>query len=171
VRITADCPLLDPSVVDTVIERFLHGDCDYAANINPPTYPDGLDNEIMSFAALKQAWKEATNPADREHVTLYIRNHPELFRLANVANDHDYSNLRWTLDTPEDYAFLNRVIQKLELGKIQDHHPRFSMQEVLALLNTDKSFLENTSASASKQPFAKKEPYFPSLQHDYIARL
>lgn len=167
VRITADCPLLDPTVVDKVIERFLQGDCDYASNVNPPTYPDGLDNEVMSFAALERSWKEASHPAEREHVTLYIRNHPKLFTLANVANDQDFSKMRWTLDTPEDYAFLNRVIQRLEMNHIREQNPRFTMQEILELLTTDKSLMEAADTSG----FAKKERYFSSLQHDYMPRL
>jgi spore coat polysaccharide biosynthesis protein SpsF (cytidylyltransferase family) len=168
VRITADCPLLDPTIVDKCVERFLQGDCDYATNTNPPTFPDGLDNEVLSFAALERAWKEATLPAEREHVTPYIRNHPELFRLANVENPQDYSKMRWTLDTPEDYAFLNRVIQRLEMNHIREQNPRFTMQEVLELLSTDKSLLETAIASAD---FAGKERYFSSLQQDYMPRL
>ncbi len=168
VRITADCPLLDPTVVDKCVERFLQDDCDYASNINPPTFPDGLDNEVMSFAALERAWKEASLAAEREHVTLYIRNHPELFRLANVENSQDYSKMRWTLDTPEDYAFLNRVIQKLEMNHIREHSPRFTMNEVLELLHTDKSLLETAAAPMDS---AEKERYLSSLQNDYIPRL
>ncbi|MCS6808539.1 MAG: glycosyltransferase family protein [Bacteroidota bacterium] len=166
VRITADCPLLDAEVVDAVIERFLQGDCDYAANINPPTYPDGLDTEVMTFAALERTWKEATHPVEREHVTLYIRNHPKLFRIANVQHTEDLSKLRWTLDTPEDYAFLNKVVQKLEMLHIRETKPRFSMHEVLALLASD-STLRETQNNRPSSP----EPYFSSLQHDYVARL
>jgi spore coat polysaccharide biosynthesis protein SpsF len=168
VRITADCPLLDASVVDRCIERFLEGDCDYVSNVNPPTFPDGLDNEVFSFEALERAWKEASHPAEREHVTLYIRNHPKIFRIANVENDTDYSKLRWTLDTHEDYVFLNKVVQKLEMEHIKESNPRFTMREVLDLLESDASLLEVGSASASG---SSNEGYFSSLQHDYIARL
>ena len=73
VRITGDCPLIDPKVVDTVVKAFKLNNVDYVCNIEPPTYPDGLDVEVFSFSALKTAWKEAETFGDREHVTQYIR--------------------------------------------------------------------------------------------------
>jgi spore coat polysaccharide biosynthesis protein SpsF len=170
VRITADCPLLDPTIVDTVVERFLKGDCDYVSNINPPTFPDGLDNEVMTFAALERAWTEAQHPAEREHVTPYIRNHPNVFRLANVENSAenggDLSAMRWTLDTQQDYDFLNRIMQKLEIKYIKTPQARFTMQNVLTLLNEDKSLLE-----AVTEARVQNDNYFSALQHDFVARL
>lgn len=165
VRITADCPLIDAEVVDKVIERFLKGDCDYCSNVNPPTFPDGLDTEVMSFNALERAWKEASHPVEREHVTIYMRNYPRQFRIVNVTSPIDYSKLRWTLDTQQDYEFLNRVIQKLELSHIRDHNPRFSMNDVLELLKQDNSLLE------INHDIPRNEGYFSSLQHDYMPRL
>lgn len=167
VRITADCPLIDPTVVDSVVERFLEGDCDYAANINPPTFPDGLDSEVMSFEALERAWVDAKLPADREHVTLYIRNNPERFKIANVAYHDDISKLRLTLDTPEDYEFLNRLIQKLEMQRVSESNPRFLLGEILDTLNKDR-FLFN---DGSNETFSPKETYYSSLQRDYMPRL
>lgn len=167
VRITADCPLIDPTVVDSVIERFLQNDCDYASNINPPTFPDGLDTEVMSFEALERAWIDAKLPADREHVTLYIRNNPELFRIANVAYRDDISKLRLTLDTQEDYEFLNRLIQKLEMKHIAEVNPRFLLMDVLDMLNKDRFLFKDGSADS----FSPKETYYSSLQRDYMPRL
>src|SRR5690606_26644314 len=79
-RITADCPLLDPEVAGLVVSAAMDNDCDYAANINPPTFPDGLDAEVMTRKALDQAWRDARLPSEREHVTLHIRNHPDRYR-------------------------------------------------------------------------------------------
>ncbi len=86
VRVTPDCPMLDPRVTDRVIEKFLEGGHDYVSNVLTPPYPDGLDTEVFSFAALERAWKEARLPSDREHVTAYIVKHPEVFKLFNVDN-------------------------------------------------------------------------------------
>ena len=156
VRITADCPLIDGAVVDAVIERFLEGDCDYCSNVNPPTFPDGLDTEVFSFAALERAWTDATHPVEREHVTVYMRNYPKQFRLVNVEYSIDYSKFRWTLDTPEDYEFLNRVIQRLEMNHIKEHHPRLTMNEVISLLEQDKSLLEINNNSTRNEVMMKK---------------
>src|SRR5258708_17620781 len=85
VRITADCPLIDPDVIDRVVRRFQWGDLDYASNAMLRTYPDGLDTEICSFSALERAWHEATKASEREHVSPYLRS--ESFRTANVENN------------------------------------------------------------------------------------
>ena len=129
VRVTSDCPLIEPEVVDRVVGVFRGGDrCDYASNTLPPrTFPRGLDVEVMSFAALAQAWREDGDPAWREHVTPYLYHHPEKFRLQAVTEEADHSDMRWTVDTPEDLAFVRRVY---------DHfgHADFSWRDVLAVL-------------------------------------
>jgi len=102
VRITADCPLIDPQVFDEVIEVFLENDCDYASNTHPPTYPDGLDLEIFSFEALERAWKVAKLASEREHVTPYIWKNQDLFKQINIHNDEDLSYMRWTVDEKRD---------------------------------------------------------------------
>jgi len=112
-RLTGDCPLLDPSVSELALSRFVQGDIGYASNINPPTFPDGLDTEVFSFAALDAAWKESTLKSDREHVTQFIRRQPERFKSANVSNDTDLSHLRWTVDDPEDLEFVRSVYDGL----------------------------------------------------------
>jgi spore coat polysaccharide biosynthesis protein SpsF len=114
VRITADCPLIDPAVVDSVIERFVLTNAEYCSNVNPPTFPDGLDVEVFTMAALERAYNEAQLAAEREHVTPYMRNHPELFRVANLENPVHYEHFRWTLDTEADYEFLCRVMELLQ---------------------------------------------------------
>lgn len=113
VRITADCPLLDPMIVDETIGEYFRGAFDYVSNFSPPSFPDGLDAEVFSFAALDRAWREAVLPSEREHVTPYIRNHPELFRVGSYRQEVDLSALRWTLDNPEDYQLLSKLIAGL----------------------------------------------------------
>ena len=113
-RITADCPLLDPEISRVVYKRFAKGDCDYASNVlDKPTFPDGLDTEVFSFAALEQAWREARAPSEREHVTPYIWKNPRYFRLARVSNDTNLSALRWTVDQAEDLDLANAIYHDL----------------------------------------------------------
>ena len=113
VRITSDCPLIDPVVIDLVIEQFISKKCDYCSNTLQRTYPRGLDTEIFSFEALTRAWNEAKEDYEREHVTLYIIENPEKFILVNVSNDIDFSHLRWTLDTKENFKIINIVYNRI----------------------------------------------------------
>lgn len=137
VRITSDCPLIEPEIIDLTVRQFLQEDSlDYVSNTLPPrTFPRGLDVEVMSFEALERAWREDDNPAWREHVTPYIYRHPEKFTIQTVMNDQDYSHMRWTVDTPEDLAFVRRIY---------DHfgHDRFYWREVIALLEEHPEWLE-----------------------------
>jgi spore coat polysaccharide biosynthesis protein SpsF len=113
VRITADCPLIDPGVVDQTIEVFWREEADFAANRLPPpwhrTYPIGLDTEVVSFAALERAWKEAMEPFEREHVMPYLYDQEERFKVAVINHDPDYGAMRWTVDTAEDLDLLRRI--------------------------------------------------------------
>jgi spore coat polysaccharide biosynthesis protein SpsF len=129
VRITADCPLIDPALIDQVIAAHAAGDSDYVSNMLPPTWPYGMAVEVFSAAALAQAHTEATQPAEREHVTPFIYWHPERYRLLNVASTVDLSQHRWTVDTPEDYELVRRLFEHL-----MPTHPHFTQADVLALL-------------------------------------
>ncbi len=115
VRITADCPLMDPAVVDRVIGAFRQaaGACDYVSNTLDRTYPRGLDCEVFSIAALDEAFHRATDPAEREHVTPYIYRRPVRFRILQVRGDQDLSRHRWTVDTPEDFELIRRILEEL----------------------------------------------------------
>ncbi len=113
VRITSDCPLIDPEVSDKTIQKFLAERPDYASNALERTYPRGLDTEVMTFAALESAWNEARQTYQREHVTPFLYQHPERFKILSVKGDHDYSQHRWTLDTPEDLEFLRAVYARI----------------------------------------------------------
>ena len=133
VRITGDCPLIDPEVVDQAISMFHNSNIDYLSNTNPPTYPDGLDVEVFSFTALAQAWQEARQPQEREHVTPYIRESGK-FRVLNIAHTEDCSNKRWTVDEPEDLEVIKNVFEHfaprrnfswLEVLELEQQHPEF----------------------------------------------
>lgn len=113
VRITADCPLVDPEVVDLVVGRWRAGAEDYVANvIEPRTFPKGLDTEVVSTAALEAAAAAATESYDREHVTPYVRSRPERFPQARVAHEPPYAAVRLTLDTPEDLDALRDLVER-----------------------------------------------------------
>ena len=129
VRITSDCPLIDPALIDQVIAAYEEGGIDYVSNMLPPTWPYGMAVEVFSAAALAQAHAEATQAAEREHVTPFLYWHPERYRLRNVASPVDLSQHRWTVDTPEDYALVSRLFHHL-----MPTHPHFTQADVLALL-------------------------------------
>jgi spore coat polysaccharide biosynthesis protein SpsF len=131
VRITADCPLIDPDVVDLAVGEFLKHGGDYASDDNPRTLPRGLDAEVLTFSALERAWKEGKEAYQREHVTPFVYEHPEWFSVISVRNDTDYSQYRWTLDTVEDLELLRAVYEKL--GNRDD----FGWREVLALMERE----------------------------------
>ena len=129
VRVTSDCPLIEPDVIDGVVQTLGETGADYASNTLPPrTFPRGLDVEALTRDALERAGREDRDPAWREHVTPYVYRHPELFGLAAVVNATDHSNERWTVDTPEDLAFARTVYAHFT--------PRpFGWRDVLAALD------------------------------------
>jgi len=127
-----------PEVVDRVVQEFLERqpELDYASNAWPRrTFPRGLDTEVMRIDVLERAWREDRNPAWREYVTPYIYRNPDLFRLHNVINPVDYSAMRWTVDTPEDLAFVRR-----NYGYFG--HGRFSWHKVLKVLEEHSEWLQ-----------------------------
>ncbi len=111
VRITADCPLIDPGIVDEVVSEFQDGDFDYYAT-DEKSYPDGLDCEVFSYATLHDSWLQAHKRSDREHVTPYIVDNPGRYRIG-FHRGMNHGEMRWTLDRPEDLRFLRRVFEKL----------------------------------------------------------
>lgn len=134
VRVTVDCPLLDPEVIDRVAGHYMDNrkDLDYVSNVIKPTYPDGLDTECFPFSSLERAWKEARRPSEREHVTYYIWNNPSLFRLANVPYGKDISFLRWTVDEEKDLIFAREIYRRLK-GRWET----FRMRDVLKIIETE----------------------------------
>lgn len=137
VRLTGDCPLADPALIDRVIDIHLQQGSDYTCNTLVPSYPDGLDVEVMRFGCLVEAWREAKLPSHREHVTPFLHQQPERFLIAGVQGDVDLSMLRWTVDEPADLELVTRVYEALYPG-----NPAFSTGDVLALLERDRDLRE-----------------------------
>jgi glutamate-1-semialdehyde 2,1-aminomutase len=155
VRLTGDCPLFDPEVLDRVIAEHLASGKDYTSNALPPTFPDGLDCEVFSFRCLEAAWREATQPSQREHVTPFINRQGHRFKLGNTVNSTDLSGLRWTVDNAPDFEFVCRVYESLYPGK-----PDFGMQDVLNLL------AKNPDLSRINEKIQRNEGYVRSLKKD-----
>lgn len=147
VRLTADCPLLDPGVSDTIISLFLeaNGGADYASNKIPQSFPRGLDTEVFSIDALERAAREARQTYERVHVTPYIYRHPEMFSLISVTSDVDRADWRWTVDTAEDLDFVRELYHRL------DGSPDFSWQDVIAILENDPSLMWINSRVQQKE--------------------
>ncbi|HVL68439.1 MAG TPA: glycosyltransferase family protein [Vicinamibacterales bacterium] len=155
VRVTADCPLIDPQVIDLVVDEFRKGGADYVSNTIQRTYPDGLDTEVMSRAALERAWSEAVLQSEREHVTPYIWKHPELFPQRQVVQAADLSALRWTVDEPRDLELVREVCRRLPAD-------RASMQDILVLLAEEPSLRELNAG------IVMNEGYLRSLMEDRV---
>lgn len=137
VRLTSDCPLLDPIESGKVIKKFLETGADYVSNVNPPMLPDGFDTEVFSLNTLKKAWENARKKSDREHVTLYIYSNPEIFKLDSVKYDIDLSAYRLTLDEEADYVLLK------EIFLILDQQKRFGyLEEVLSIIESHPKLKE-----------------------------
>ena len=134
VRITSDCPLIDPQIVDKVIERFFSGNYDYATNTLIRTFPIGTDAEVFSFSALETAWKNAQLPSEREHVTPHLRNKGN-FKTINVENDKNVSNLRLTVDRIEDFELINEILNNLSINPIH-------LENILELFSRKPELIE-----------------------------
>lgn len=134
VRITSDCPLIDPEVLDKVIVAFKNAsDCDYCSNvIVDRTYPRGLDTEVFSFSILEHMWKNCKEKPEREHVTWHVVKNPDKFKIVPVTNKTDYSKHRWTVDVEEDLELVKKIYARLYSKK-----PNFNMDDILALFEED----------------------------------
>lgn len=129
VRMTADCPLADPVLIDRVIAAHLDSGADYTSNTPPVrTFPHGLDVEVMAASVLDAAWREAVDPYEREHVTPFIYRRPERFTLGYVSDAPSLAHLRWTVDTPQDLDFVRHVYETLYPAS-----PAFTSADVAAL--------------------------------------
>jgi len=137
VRITADCPLIDPKIVDSIIEIFNSCKYDYVHNMEPRTFPDGLETEVFSFKILEKAYKNAKLPSEKEHVTPYFRNNKDKFKIKNVINEKNMSFHRWTLDYQEDLDLARKIIS--ELGN------DFHLEDVIELFEKNPKLLKITN--------------------------
>jgi spore coat polysaccharide biosynthesis protein SpsF len=138
VRITADCPLIDPGVVDNVVGLFARTPgCAYASNVEPRTYPDGMDVEVIAGDALAAADAEATDPFEREHVTTAIRRDPDRFPAAALVHEgEDLGDVRWTVDHPEDLEVVREIVARLG-----DRRHDAGLDEILAAVRREPSLV------------------------------
>ena len=144
VRITADCPIIDPKLIDDCIKFHLKKKCDYTTNTLKLSYPDGLDVEIIELKALIKSQKISNNSLNKEHVTPYIRSSKKIFKRYNLKNNTDFSNRRWTLDNNKDYIFLKKVINFFSFN------PNFFWKDLVKAEKKNK-FLINIKERTSEQ--------------------
>ena len=157
VRVTSDCPLIDPSIIDLVVKTCIDSDYDYVSNVLEPTYPDGMDVEVFKFQSLEKAWREATLKSDREHVTPYIWRNSSvkggvLFKSYNVSSSVDNSKLRITVDTPDDFEVVKSLVENLGIERKCD--------EYVSFLNSHKDIVK------INQQYSRNEGYEKSLRED-----
>jgi spore coat polysaccharide biosynthesis protein SpsF len=135
VRVTADCPVIDPDVIDQAVKAFFEAGVDFAANRLPPpwkrTFPIGLDTEVVSLRALERAWKEAVEKHQREHVMPYFYDEEGRFRIRVIDTQPDYGSLRWTVDTPEDLELLRLIFARF------DNRDDFDWKDIVALFERE----------------------------------
>lgn len=144
IRITGDCPLVDPALVDLAVQQFKSADVDYFSNTNPPTFPDGLDIEVFTLKSLEMAGRETRKAYDREHVTPYLREGAQFTRAA-MQHTEDLSGLRWTVDDPADYEVISTVFARFS------PNVHFSWQDVLRLQRSEPEIFspnQNTTRNA-----------------------
>jgi spore coat polysaccharide biosynthesis protein SpsF len=144
VRITADCPLISPRVIDSVIEAALSSDADYMSNTMTPTFPEGLDVEVVRASVLREVASISKDPHEREHVTLGVYRRQDAYNIQNLADGIDRSELRWTVDTADDLAFVRAVYKEL-----LPSNPAFEYEDVLDFLERNPR-LNRTSADSKR---------------------
>lgn len=155
VRITADCPLMDPDLIDKGLDIFLNQKYDYLSNNHPETYPDGYDIEIFSFKALETAWKEAKLLSEREHVTPYLWKNPDKFKISVYRSEEDLSSFRITIDEPEDYELISKIYTEFK-----DNWINIRLKDVINYLR------ENPDIFKINAHLIRNEGYLKSLEED-----
>jgi len=150
IRITADCPLIDPQVIDLVISKFENENFDYVSNNiikkrdkwldSKCNFPQGMTVEISTFTALEKAWYNAKKPSEREHVFPYIQFHPELFSISNVVHQKDLSNIRCSIDRIEDLKFVEEIIKRLP-----EKTEFITIKDILKIIDKEPKLLETNS--------------------------
>lgn len=140
IRVTGDDPLMDPEIIDRVVDEHSKGEFDYSSNMVERTYPRGMDTEVIEFRALERVWKTTADRDDHEHVTLFIRKNPGMFKINSVkSKDKDYSDLRLCLDTKEDYDLISEIYDELYRGK------PIRLREVIKFLEKNPKLKERNS--------------------------
>jgi len=159
VRITADCPLVDPNVIDKVVRYYRINKFDYVGTSIKPSYPDGIDVEVFSFVSLKKTWSEAKLASEREHVTPYIWKNPNTFRIGNFINETDISYMRWSVDEQLDLEFVREIYNRLYAKDTL-----FYMEDVVDLLKKHPELMNINKG------IIRNEGYLESLKEDKIIK-
>lgn len=154
IRITSDCPLIDPKLSSDVLQFYLDNNFDYVSNTINPTFPDGLDTEIFSFNALSQAHKNAKLFSEREHVTTFFIKHHEIFSISDFSSSINLSQLRWTVDRIQDLDFVQQIYHHMAPKTI------FSMNEILDIIK------KYPGLSKINNNIKRNEGYLKSLEKD-----
>ncbi len=154
IRITGDCPLVDPDLLDKMLKLYLENNYDYVSNTITPTYPDGLDIEIFSMDALTKSFKEAKQKSEREHVTPYIWKNPKKFLLHNFENAEDESKFRWCVDEQEDLELIRKIYANFKPKIV------FSFDEVIQFIKS------NPNISKINKTIKRNEGYMKSIIED-----
>ena len=155
VRITSDCPLIDPNIIDSVIDYFQkNNECDYVSNVHPiSTFPDGTDVEVFYFKTLEKAWNEAKLPSEREHVTPYIYKNYKKFKIKNIKQKKNFSRIRITVDRENDLKLIKKIIEMIKSKPIL-------LEDVIKLYSRNKKLFE------INQNYLEDEGYIISLKED-----
>jgi spore coat polysaccharide biosynthesis protein SpsF (cytidylyltransferase family) len=155
VRVTGDCPLIDPEIIDLMLDKFIESDLDYFTNNNPPTFPDGLDVEIFSLVSFEKVYRLAKLPSELEHVTPFYKTRNNIFKAENYLCVKDLQNYRWTLDTKEDYELI-----KIIYSNLFKENSFISYKDVLKLFDSEKEL------NKINQHINRNEGYISSLEKD-----
>ncbi|WP_336246401.1 glycosyltransferase family protein [Sporosarcina cyprini] len=148
VRLTSDCPLIDPEIIDQVISEYVRvkGKVDYISNTLKRTFPRGMDTEVFTFKALKTANEKAILTRDREHVSSYLYSHPDKFRLAGIESTEDYSKYRLTVDTIEDFNLIQLILEEIKTYK-----EYFCLRDILELFKKHEDWFDINSYIEQKE--------------------
>lgn len=169
VRLTADCPLIDPEIIDFVVRRYLElqPSIDYVFNAMTPTFPNGMEVEVMSLDCLARAHQKADKNYQREHVNPYIREHLDQFKCENVFHTEDLSLHRWTVDYEEDFQLIRHIIEDLSPVK-----PLFSMKDILRFLEKRPELVDLNRKHPRNEGFARslEKEEIPSEEKERIAQ-
>lgn len=141
VRVTADDPFKEPNIINNIIKKFIDENLDLSTNVFPPSYPEGLDCEVFTFDVLQTMEKTTNDTYDREHVTPYIYNNPDKFKIGNVISTHNLSSYRWTIDTKEDYEMVNAIYDKRK----NKSDEILLMEEIFEILEENPEIVEINS--------------------------
>jgi len=162
IRITADNPLIDPNIIDIVIEEFENNQFDLVTNTISRTFPYGTEVEVFSFESLEKAWKNARKPSEREHVTPYIRNPKNKFIIKDIKNEENISNIRYTIDKLEDLQVVKEIIKNISTRPIL-------FQDIIELQKNKPEIFEinkNVIHDGYLSSIKKDEQYFKSKNNE-----